>query len=118
MQGGPTVGQVWPGLDLGGPLQADASGGGTQVFINGRELHPVEVDYLRGLFGYVLAGRYWLNAMGIGGYEGGHLFSIYTRRPGTNPKVTGMAIPEEHHLEAPAAMAIAATISTPAAAVL
>jgi len=89
MQGGPTLGQVWPGLDLGGPLQADASGGGTQVFINGRELHPKEVDYLRGLFGYVLAGRYWLNAMGIGGYEGGPpLFNIY-QAARNNPKGGG-----------------------------
>jgi hypothetical protein len=40
MEGGPTVGQIFPELELGGPLQPNASGGGTGVFINGRELHP------------------------------------------------------------------------------
>jgi hypothetical protein len=69
--GGPTEGQLPPGLRLGGELRADASGGGTGVFINGRELHPAEVAYLQQLFGYVLPGRYWLDAQGIGGVEGG-----------------------------------------------
>lgn len=69
--GGPTMGQILPGLDLGGPLRSDASGGGTAVFINGREIHPMEYLYLQGLFGYVMPGRYWLNAQGIGGSEGG-----------------------------------------------
>jgi hypothetical protein len=32
-----------------GPLQADASGGGTSVFVNGRELHPYDVMALRQL---------------------------------------------------------------------
>src|SRR2546427_9525815 len=42
-EGGPTMGWVAAGLKLGGPLRADASGGGTGVFINGRELHPLDV---------------------------------------------------------------------------
>jgi hypothetical protein len=67
---GPTSGQIAPGLRLGGPLRADASGRGTGVFVNGRELHPVEVVRLRALFGVVLPGRYWMNAAGIGGFEG------------------------------------------------
>ena len=71
MEGGPTQGQLLAGLELGGPLQADASGGGTGVFINGRELHPEEVAYLQRLFGYVVPGRYWLNHLGVGGQEGG-----------------------------------------------
>ncbi len=70
-KGGPTQGQILPGLDLGGPLRADASGGGTGVLINGREIHKDEVTYLRNLYGTVNPGRYWLNAQGIGGYEGG-----------------------------------------------
>lgn len=69
--GGPTMGQMPPRLNLGGELQADASGGGTGVFINGRELHMTEVAYLRQLFGYTIPGRYWMNEMGIGGVEGG-----------------------------------------------
>ena len=71
IEGGPVAGQIQPGLALGGPLRPGASGGGTGVFINGRELHPSDVRGLQQLFGVVLPGRYWLNAMGVGGYEGG-----------------------------------------------
>jgi hypothetical protein len=60
-----------PDLNLGGPLAIDASTGGTGIVINGRELHLSEALYLQQLFGYVIPGRYWLNAMGIGGAEGG-----------------------------------------------
>ena len=61
-----------PGLALGGPLQANASGGsGTGVFINGREIHPQEYMYLLQQYGSVVPGRYWLNAQLIGGFEGG-----------------------------------------------
>ena len=78
LEGGPTSGQILPGLTFGGALRADASGRGTMVFINGRELHPDEVRFLQRLFGQVEAGRYWLNAQGIGGYEGGPpLFNLY-----------------------------------------
>lgn len=70
-EGGPAAGRILPYLELGGPLRADASGGGTGVFVNGRELHLLEVYYLWQLFGVVIPGHYWLNADGIGGYEGG-----------------------------------------------
>ncbi len=74
-EGGPTLAQGMPGLNLGGPLRADASGGGTGaltgVFINGREIHPDEYAYLQSVFGTVLPGRFWMNAQGIAGYEGG-----------------------------------------------
>jgi hypothetical protein len=69
--GGPTIGQMPPDLDLGGELRADASTGGTAIFINGRELHPTEALYLQQVFGYTIPGRYWMNAVGIGGNEGG-----------------------------------------------
>ena len=69
--GGPYSGQILPGLNLGGPLAPDASGGGTNVFINGREIHPAELLQLQRSYGVVNPGRYWLNAQGIGGYEGG-----------------------------------------------
>lgn len=62
---------LYPGLHLGGPLQPDASGRGTGVFINGREIHPQELLKLQQSFGAVNPGRYWLNPQGIGGYEGG-----------------------------------------------
>ncbi|HEY6282127.1 MAG TPA: hypothetical protein VIW72_10135 [Burkholderiales bacterium] len=43
--GQPTAGQILAGLQLGGPLKADASNGNTGVFINGRQLPVVEVTY-------------------------------------------------------------------------
>lgn len=69
--GGPAAGQIAPGLNIGGPLRANASRGNTGVFVNGRQIPMQEFVYLQQLFGYVRTGRYWLNAQGIGGYEGG-----------------------------------------------
>jgi hypothetical protein len=73
-EAGPSQGQIAPGLRLGGPLDARASvgrsAGVTGVFINGRELHPQELVYLTRLDGHVVPARYWLDARGIGGYEG------------------------------------------------
>jgi hypothetical protein len=75
--GGPAAGFAVPGLDLGGPLPRDASRGGTRVFVNGRELHPHDVAELRTVM-LVLPGRYWLDASGWGGYEGGPpLFNLW-----------------------------------------
>ena len=72
VEGGPIAGQMMPGLKLGGPLRADASKGNTQVFINGRELTMVEVLGLQqACRTAVYRGRYWVNAQGIGGIEGG-----------------------------------------------
>lgn len=71
VEGGPAVGQIAPALRLGGPLRANASGGGTNVFFNGRELHPQDVALLYRISGVVVPGRYWINAAGVGGVEGG-----------------------------------------------
>ncbi len=71
LDGGPTVGFTLAGLDVGGALGASASGGGTGVFINGRELHPIDVMGLEQLVGPVVPARYWLDADGNAGYEGG-----------------------------------------------
>ncbi len=68
--GGPALGVAVAGLDLGGPLPPDASGGGTGVYINGRELHPLDVALLRQITPVVLPGRYWVDASGTGGLEG------------------------------------------------
>lgn len=73
-EGGPTVGQIHPGLNLGGPLKTNASGGGTQVFINGREIHVTEYYQLLAAYGRVIPGRYWMNSQLIGGFEGGPPF--------------------------------------------
>ena len=67
--GGPTAGFVMPGLQVGGALRANASGGNTGVFINGRELHGADVAGLQ-QFVPVLPGRYWVDAYWNCGYEG------------------------------------------------
>ena len=69
LEGGPAAGQIHPGLRLGGPLRADASKGNTRVFVNGRELHRLDVAALSRCT-QVVQGRYWVRADGIGGYEG------------------------------------------------
>lgn len=70
-EGGPSLGYIAPSLPLGGPLKADASGTGSGVFINGREIHGIEVMRLMEFFGGpIQQGRYWLGADGVGGVEG------------------------------------------------
>jgi hypothetical protein len=73
--GGPALAFLVAGLDLGGPLPAEASGGGrgtlTGVFVNGRELHPVDVAGLQQIIGAVTPGRWWVDAAGNYGPEGG-----------------------------------------------
>jgi len=69
-EGGPCAGFIKAGIALGGPLMPTASGGGSGVFINGRELHPHDVVALRRL-GQVWPGRYWLDGYGNFGFEGG-----------------------------------------------
>jgi hypothetical protein len=67
---GPAVGQILPSLNLGGPLKANASNGNTKVFINGRELHVLDVRALQSIT-VVIPGRYWCDAQGNIGFEGG-----------------------------------------------
>ncbi|MBA3699332.1 MAG: hypothetical protein H0W78_10810 [Planctomycetes bacterium] len=69
--GGPVVAILPAGLKLGGPVPANASGGGTGVFTNGRELHPFDVLYLQHLLGPIQPGRYFTDAFGNAGLEGG-----------------------------------------------
>lgn len=71
--GGPAMGYLPAGLALGGPLPADASGGGsgslTGVFLNGREIHPQDLTQIQ-LLTPVEPGRHWLDAQGNLGREG------------------------------------------------
>jgi hypothetical protein len=70
--GGPAGGQIAPGLALGGALRPDASRGDTGVFVNGRELHRRDVQAVeRCIQSRAVPGRYWVEASGIGGHEGG-----------------------------------------------
>ena len=70
LDGGPTAGWILPGLDLGGKLQSDASRGQTGVFVNGRELHALDVAALS-RFVQVQRGRWWVDAQGNFGAEFG-----------------------------------------------
>lgn len=74
LENGPALGVTLAGADLGGPLRADASGGGsgvlTSIFFNGRELHPYDVLALAQIVP-VYPGRYWIDAFGNAGFEGG-----------------------------------------------
>ena len=71
-KGGPTMGFIVPGLALGGPLRPDASGPtATGIFVNGRELHPNDVGALQRITGPIMPGRYFINASGLAGFEGG-----------------------------------------------
>jgi hypothetical protein len=70
-EGGPSQGQILPGLaEVGGALSADASGGQTQVFINGRAIHPAELMQLQQMMGPIPPGRYAVNAYGQVAVEG------------------------------------------------
>lgn len=70
IEGQPPAGDLPPGVDLGGPLRADASHGASGVFLNGREVTTTELQNLK-KFGVALgAGRYWINSQGVGGREG------------------------------------------------
>lgn len=75
MWGGPGAVLLVPGLPLGGRLPANASGGGdgrvTGIFVNGRELHPGDVDALMAIYGEAWPGRWWVDGQGNFGAEGG-----------------------------------------------
>ena len=65
------MGFITPGLALGGILQADASGSGTNVFVNGRALHPYDLLALEQITGPIVPGRYFITVDGLAGLEGG-----------------------------------------------
>ena len=71
LEGGPANGFILPSLPLPGPMPENVSGGGTGIFINGRELHPADRQALIAMFGTAILGRYWLDGYGNLGIEGG-----------------------------------------------
>jgi hypothetical protein len=68
-EGREPIGFFVANLDIGGPLQPDASNGHSDVFVNGRELTQIEVMLLERYFA-VYPGRYWLDANGDAGLDG------------------------------------------------
>ena len=88
LKGGPCTGFGVAGLTLGGSLKTNASKGGTGVFINGRELHPLDVTGLQ-TFMRPQPGRYWMDATGNFGYESyptalGNVYRLYQARFGSS----------------------------------
>jgi hypothetical protein len=93
LAGGPTLGFTAPGLDLGGPLKADASRGNTGVFINGRELPLLDVLGLQAFNVPVQRGRWWVDNTGDFGLEGlpqvlGNLFQFSRGKGGSYQRAT------------------------------
>jgi len=94
LQGGSTLGLLPAGLIIGGALKASASGGGDGryggVFVNGRELHPQDVAGLKQQLGQVKSGRYWVDAQGNFGLEGGallgNLYALAAQRGSSGPR--------------------------------
>ena len=68
--GGPTAGFAPSGLPLGVP---PANRSGTELFVNGRELHALDVRALSELIG-LAPGRYRLDRFGTLAFERGHPF--------------------------------------------
>jgi hypothetical protein len=88
-----TLGFIPAGLDLGGPLQADASNGTSGVFINGRQATLGEVAFLQSVTGFTIPpGRYFLDANGDAGVEGGpvavNLLQLANQRGRSSPLTT------------------------------
>lgn len=70
-EGGMAAGRIEPGMNFGAPLAENASGGRTWVVVNGRRLPAAELAMLQSIVGPVVPGRYWLDAQGNAGFEGG-----------------------------------------------
>lgn len=89
-EGMPNAGQLPAGLPIDTPMPVDISGGGTGVYVNGREIHPREYYYLASVYGSVIPGRYWLDADGTAGFEGGPAaYNIFQARRGYNAATSG-----------------------------
>lgn len=71
MRGGPVLSTIEPNHELGGALPADASNGNTGVFINGRELHYLDIALVQRVVPMILPGRWWVDVYGNFGGEGG-----------------------------------------------
>jgi hypothetical protein len=79
VMGGPVLCTLEPNHDIGGPLQPGASLGNTGVFVNGRELHYLEIALLNRVVPMIIPGRWWLDVYGNFGSEGGPMLgNIWT----------------------------------------
>jgi hypothetical protein len=69
LAGQPAAGFLFAGHDFGA-LAPDASKGESGVWLNGRHMPMVEVQFFASITGPILPGRYWLDGTGNVGYEG------------------------------------------------
>ena len=68
LMGAPAAGTIRPGHDFG-PLPENASRGTTGVYINGRHLPAMELQFYASVLGQMQPGRYWMDAQGKWGPE-------------------------------------------------
>lgn len=91
------LGRIAVGLQFA-RLREVASNGQSQVTINGRRLQWQEVRDLQKLIGYMQPGKYWLDAQGHIGRQGGPIIAnIYRLASGNNTAGTAVknASPEQ-----------------------
>jgi hypothetical protein len=89
-EGMANAGQLPAWLPVTAPLPSDISTGGTGVYVNGREIHPQEYLYLVAVYGSVIPGRYWLDANGTAGFEGGPAaYNLFNTGRGYNASTSG-----------------------------
>lgn len=91
-----SLGRIAASIDMGGPLREDASGGKTDVFVNGRRIHPVELTYLESQFGPITPTRYFLLASGEYGFEGGPVRGSLWSPPSPSGGPSGGAVHSEY----------------------
>jgi len=60
-----------PHLPFAGPVPPHCSGPPTHVYVNGRDIHPLELQILTAYTGPILPGQYFLDALGNVGVAGG-----------------------------------------------
>jgi len=92
LEGSGTLGFVVAGLALG-PMKAQASGGRTGVFVNGRQVTHAELAGLAHLNITVIPGRYWCRANGDCGQEGNPTVLV-NLRPASHPATPGNYDPD------------------------
>jgi hypothetical protein len=80
LMGGPTETFGPAGLQLGGPLPANASHGTTRVYVNGRRITTSELAFLERLVGSIPPGHYFIEANGDAGRAGGPVLVNFIQR--------------------------------------
>ena len=84
VKGQAVSGVIMPGLNFGGQLKVNASGGRSGIFINGRQINRTELFHLQKIVGQaIVPGYYWVDAYGnagpIGGYATVNIYQMARR---------------------------------------